>query len=73
MQHSNIFILPYKEICMLDKFWLCIRQSVVSNGQGSRINVHAFKKCDYRESLHITTRSVITPTETSLTGLIFIY
>ena len=30
------------------------------------------KKCDYHESLHITTKPVITPKETSLTALIFI-
>ena len=38
----------------------------------SRINTHTFKTHDYHEYLHITMKLAITPTETSLTALIFI-
>ena len=35
-------------------------------------HMHLIKKCDYCECLHTTTKLVITPTETSLTALVFI-
>ena len=47
-----------------------IRPVVVSHGHG--INVCAFKKCDYHESLHVTTRPAFVPMKTSLVAVIFI-
>ena len=41
-------------------------------GKECRINMDAFKKHDYHESLHITMKFVITPVKNSLTALIFI-
>ena len=54
--------------------YMCLNIDQMSGSElrPRKVDACAFKKHDYHESLHITTKPVITPMESSITTLIFI-